>query len=143
MKIFLLDLWQDLREKRLWPVAVGLVLALVAVPVLLAKPFESPAPPPPVKPAPKAEGPKELEALAQVKLAEGAEGHGSALGVFDPTNPFKPPKSVTKEDKPEQPSSGSESNTHSTAGGGTSGSGGSDTGTGGTGDNGGGTTPPA
>ena len=38
MKIFLLDLWQDLKEKRLWPVAVVLLVALVAVPVLLAKP---------------------------------------------------------------------------------------------------------
>lgn len=31
------DLWSDLVEKRLWPVAVLLVAALVAVPVLLAK----------------------------------------------------------------------------------------------------------
>ena len=34
------DLWHDLREKRLWPVAALLLLALVAVPVLLAKPAE-------------------------------------------------------------------------------------------------------
>jgi hypothetical protein len=144
MKIFLLDLWQDLREKRLWPVALALVAALIAVPVLLAKPFESPAPAPPAKPAPQAEGPKELEALAKVKLAEGAEARGSALGVFDPSNPFKPPKSVTKEEKPEEPSSGSPSDTPATTGGGTGGSsGGSDTGTGTTGGTGGGTTPPA
>ena len=38
MKVFLLDLWHDLKEKRLWPVAVVLLVALVAVPVLLAKP---------------------------------------------------------------------------------------------------------
>ena len=38
MKVFALDLWQDLREKRLWPVALLLLAALVAVPVLLAKP---------------------------------------------------------------------------------------------------------
>ncbi len=42
MKIFLLDLWHDLRQKRLAPVAVVLLLALVAVPVLLAKPAEEP-----------------------------------------------------------------------------------------------------
>ena len=41
MKIFLLDLWHDLREKRLAPVAVVLMLGLVAVPVLLAKPASS------------------------------------------------------------------------------------------------------
>ncbi len=46
MKIFLLDLWQDLREKRLAPVAVVLLLGLVAVPVLLAKPAEDPGPAP-------------------------------------------------------------------------------------------------
>ena len=32
MKMFFLDLWHDLREKRLWPVAALLLLALVAVP---------------------------------------------------------------------------------------------------------------
>ena len=37
MKVFFLDLWQDLREKRLWPVALVLLLGLAAVPVLLAK----------------------------------------------------------------------------------------------------------
>ena len=46
MKIFLLDLWHDLRQKRLAPVAVVLLLALVAVPVLLAKPAKSPGPAP-------------------------------------------------------------------------------------------------
>ena len=35
MKVFFLDLWQDLREKRLWPVAAGLLIAVIAVPVLL------------------------------------------------------------------------------------------------------------
>jgi hypothetical protein len=33
-----LGLWDDLREKRLWPVAVLLVVALLAVPILLRKP---------------------------------------------------------------------------------------------------------
>ena len=34
----------DLREKRLWPVVIVLVAALVAVPVLLAKPAPKPRP---------------------------------------------------------------------------------------------------
>jgi hypothetical protein len=42
MNDFLLDLWNDLREKRLWPVAGVLLLALVALPVVLAKPAEEP-----------------------------------------------------------------------------------------------------
>jgi hypothetical protein len=46
MKIFLLDLWQDLQAKRLWPVAAVLVLALVAVPVVLSKSSEAPPPAP-------------------------------------------------------------------------------------------------
>ena len=49
MKIFMLDLWSDLREKRLWLVAVVLLLGLVAVPVILAKPAEEPSAPPAVK----------------------------------------------------------------------------------------------
>ena len=49
MKAFVLDLWHDLREKRLWPVAVLLLAGLVAVPVLLAKPAEDPSPPPAMK----------------------------------------------------------------------------------------------
>jgi hypothetical protein len=41
------DIWVDLVDKRLWPIALGLVLALVAVPVVLAK--DSSTAPPPAK----------------------------------------------------------------------------------------------
>ena len=44
MTNFLLDIWSDLREKRLWPVAVALLVALVAVPVVLSKPAEEAEP---------------------------------------------------------------------------------------------------
>jgi hypothetical protein len=37
MNKLLLDLWHDLRAKRLWPVAALLAIALVAVPVVLKK----------------------------------------------------------------------------------------------------------
>ena len=40
------NIWKDLVERRLWPVALVLVIALVAIPVVLAKP----APPVPVAP---------------------------------------------------------------------------------------------
>src|SRR5215218_5236322 len=95
MKIFLLDLWHDLKEKRLWPVAVVLLAALVAVPVLLAKPSSAP---PPAAPTATAAGPKPdvLKQLARVKLGEAAPGDGSTLGVFDPGDPFKPPKGAIK-----------------------------------------------
>ena len=97
MKIFLLDLWHDLREKRLAPVAVVLVLALVAVPVLVAKPAEDPGPAPVVA-APKKADREALAALTKVKLGEDATGKGSTLGVFDPDNPFNPPKGTIKKD---------------------------------------------
>lgn len=94
MKVFALDLWQDLREKRLWPVALLLLAGLVAVPVLLAKPAEDPGPPPAVSSKPAVEE-EENGQLAEVKLEEGEDvASGSTLGVFDPSNPFKPPKKV-------------------------------------------------
>jgi hypothetical protein len=97
MQVFLLDLWHDLREKRLAPVAVVLVLGLVAVPVLLAKPAEDPGPAPVVA-APKKSDREALAALTKVKLGEDATGKGSTLGVFDPDNPFSPPKGTIKKD---------------------------------------------
>jgi hypothetical protein len=97
MKIFLLDLWHDLREKRLAPVAVVLLLGLVAVPVLLAKPAEDPGPAP-VATAPKKTDREALAALTKVKLGKEEVGKGSTLGVFDPDNPFKPPKGKLKPD---------------------------------------------
>jgi len=47
MRVFLLDLWLDLREKRLAPIAILLLAAIIAVPVGLAKGTSSqPAPAP-------------------------------------------------------------------------------------------------
>jgi hypothetical protein len=100
MKIFLLDLWHDLREKRLAPVAVVLLAGLVAVPVLLAKPAEDPGPAA-VAPATVDKSDREaMAALTKVKLGEDATGKGSTLGVFDPDNPFHPPKGAIKKDEP-------------------------------------------
>jgi hypothetical protein len=139
MKIFLLDLWHDLRAKRLAPVAAVLALALVAVPVVLSKPSETPAPPPPT--ARKAPDPKDLKALASVKL-EQTDERGSSLDMFDPSDPFRPPKKVTKR-------SNQDGDVASTIAGETPSSGGGDTGS--TGDTpstggdttGGGVTPPS
>jgi len=97
MKVFLLDLWHDLKEKRLWPVAVVLLVALVAVPVLLAKPATKSSAPAPVA---TAAGPKPdvLKQLAKVKLGEDEVGDGSTLGAFNPSNPFNPPKGAIKKE---------------------------------------------
>jgi hypothetical protein len=137
MKIFLLDLWHDLRAKRLAPVAAVLALALVAVPVVLSKPSEEPAPPPTT--ARKAPDPKDLKALASVKL-EQADDRGSSLDVFDPSDPFRPPRKVTKPAKQEgDVASSVEGETPSSGGGETPSTG--DTGSTGGGTTGGGETP--
>jgi hypothetical protein len=95
MNNFLLDLWHDLRAKRLWPVALVLLAGLVAVPVVLSKkaePVAAPPPPTAEAEAPEADGPARL---AEVKLEELAEGTGSSLSSFDdPSNPFAPPRKV-------------------------------------------------
>jgi hypothetical protein len=97
MQVFILDLWHDLREKRLAPVAVVLLLGLIAVPVLLAKPAENPGPAPVVA-APKKDTKEALAALTKVKLGDEEVGKGSTLGVFDPDNPFHVPKSRLKKE---------------------------------------------
>jgi hypothetical protein len=97
MKIFLLDLWNDLRAKRLWPVAVVLLAAVVATPVVLSKKAETPEPAPVPQPTAKAEAPEQdgPAELAQVKLEELADESGSSLSHFsDPDNPFAPPRKV-------------------------------------------------
>jgi hypothetical protein len=150
MKIFLLDLWHDLQAKRLWPVAVVLLVGLVSVPVLLAKPAEEPDTPAIAsEPLPKPDR-EQMAALARVQLGEQTGNRGSTLGVFDPADPFKPPKSVTKKDEPadsaDGPGTGTTDGAGTTGGSGDTGSGTGTTGgttTGGTtpGDGTGGTGP--
>jgi hypothetical protein len=118
MKNFLSDLWHDLREKRLWPVAVLLLAALVAVPVVLSKPSETPAPAPAPTEARTAPEPRELKELASVKLAESAAGTGSSLDTFDPDNPFRPPRSVLRNGQQTASDSGPQSGGSAGGGGG-------------------------
>jgi hypothetical protein len=82
MTTFFLDLWQDLREKRLWPVAVGLALAIVAVPVALVQPASSPTPS--AGPATQPQAAR----LPAVSLDQSSVGN-SHLNVFKERNPFK------------------------------------------------------
>ena len=90
MTTFLSDLWADLREKRLWPVALLLLVALVAVPVVLAKPDAEPAPPPPAPPSQQSEAESALKVIA----AANDVGEGSPLNLFDKENPFRPPNNA-------------------------------------------------
>jgi hypothetical protein len=94
MKIFLLDLWHDLREKRMWPVAALLVAGLAAVPIVLAKPAAHPAPTTPS--ASESQRDADLKGLAKVVLAQDEAANGSKLNLFGSDNPFRPPASVLK-----------------------------------------------
>jgi hypothetical protein len=93
---FALQLWSDLRARRLLPVAALLLAGLVAVPILLGKKAEEPAAPTP-EPAVQAKDdqPRGPEELAQVKLDDVlGEGTGSSLSAFDASDPFAPPREV-------------------------------------------------
>ena len=137
MKATFSNLWADLREKRLWPVAVLLLAGLIAVPLLLKKSPEEPAPVQPVasepQSAPKTE---QLKGLATVKLEETGAGDGSSLDTFLPSNPFRPPERIVEEAEEELGDDGSEPDdvtlseelVESGSGGGETGSGGGDTG---------------
>jgi hypothetical protein len=81
MTTFLLDLWQDLRAKRLWPVAVALLAATVAVPVVLFKPASSTPPP---TGAGQASGSSKLPAVT-LDASSIASSH---LNIFKEKNPF-------------------------------------------------------
>lgn len=82
MTTFFLDLWHDLREKRLWPVAAGLVLAILVVPIALSKSSSQPSTPaaPPVA--------QKAAHLPAVSLDQNSVA-SSHLDVFKERNPFK------------------------------------------------------
>lgn len=88
---FFTDVWYDLRDKRLWPVAGVLLLAVIALPVFVLKPAsEEPAPPAPASaPAPGA-GP------LPTAVSEAAAG-GSRLDVFTAKDPFRPFKEAGRD----------------------------------------------
>jgi hypothetical protein len=95
MTTFLHDIWHDLREKRLWPVAVALVLAVVAVPFVLAKGGESKQTD---APASAAGAPSTAFQSAVVKLTREQEERPTSLGEFDPRDPFEPKGGYRSED---------------------------------------------
>jgi hypothetical protein len=140
MKNLVDSILQDLRERRLWPVALLLVIALIAIPLVMIKPAKEPD-------AATASGAapgkvKTLTSLSEVAVS----GEGSSLDVFDETDPFLPPSAVIAASKEAGTTAGpSTSTTEGGAlGAGTGDSGGSGSSTGGgsttTGGTGGGTT---
>jgi hypothetical protein len=90
MTTFFIDLWHDLRERRLWPVAVGLLAAIVAVPAILFKPVTDATPPSAAAPKPSG-----VATLPVVSVDSGPI-RGSKLEAFSASekNPFKPMKDL-------------------------------------------------
>jgi hypothetical protein len=82
VKVIALDLWEDLRSRRLLPVAIGLVIAIVAVPILLlASGSEEPEAPP----AATSDAPADPEVA---HLTETPLGGSSKLNRFKARDPF-------------------------------------------------------
>jgi hypothetical protein len=109
MKTILEGAWQDLREKRLWPVAVLLAVALVAIPVLLIRPAKQPGA---VTAAPPNQKVPALKAISDAARA----GEGSGLSVFKKADPFLPPKAVLAATRAQSSAAGATTGTSSAAG---------------------------
>jgi hypothetical protein len=130
MKVFLLDLWLDLREKRLAPVAVLLLAGIIAVPFVLADDKPAPPAPPTATAATTATVAPVIESDAQAATVD------SKLQTFSPRDPFEPTGAAASTG-----TTGTTDTTTGTPGTGTTGggdttSGGGTTGTGGTGNTG-------
>lgn len=81
MTTFFLDLWQDLRAKRLWPIAVALLAATLAVPALLLKPASAP-------PAPNGASQVASASKLPTVALDASSVETSHLNVFKEKNPF-------------------------------------------------------
>jgi hypothetical protein len=92
MNAFFQDLSHDLRAKRLWPVAVAMLIGIVAIPAVLTKSAASPPPPEAAVPTSDA---KRDSSLALDVDTPATSGKGSSLDVFAADDPFVPPKAVT------------------------------------------------
>jgi hypothetical protein len=88
------SIWSDLREKRLWPVAVVMLIAIVAIPTVLAKSATTPAP---TGDTAIAETAGKTSILALDSESAEASGTGSSLDVFAPDDPFAPPRASVRE----------------------------------------------
>jgi hypothetical protein len=109
MTTFFLDLWQDLREKRLWPVAAGLLAAVVAIPLVMLKPAsEDTVTTPPVPPTAK------VPTLPAVEVDTSAT-HNSNLRTFSQRDPFKPLSALKNADSSGNTDSSSDSKSSSSS----------------------------
>jgi hypothetical protein len=115
MNSFLLDLWHDLREKRLWPIAAVLLVGIAAVPLVM---LEKGAPASATSPNASQTQPA-ADKLPTVTLDQIASKEPSSLSAFKQSqrNPFKPLKDLPKVQKaPKAKSSGSSSSGSASSG---------------------------
>jgi hypothetical protein len=93
LNVTMRNVFHDLVERRLWPVALVLVLALVAIPVLLSKPAATEPGAPPVAPAtaPATGAGASLSAFQPVVNTEGSKSSEirKSLKGFSTKDPFK------------------------------------------------------
>lgn len=134
-------LWEELVDRRLWPVAAVLLLALVAIPLLLLK--SAPELPPPAPGAPVSAPARMAGSPAEVAISDvsGTAYAGAVRGSVK--NPFKP-QGIPAAASSDSGSGSSVPSTASSGSGGASGSGSTGAGTpqGGTGTGGGETGTP-
>jgi hypothetical protein len=87
---FVRDLFHDLKERRLWPLALGLAVALVAVPVVLSKPAKNAsAPQPAVTNSTGSVLPLDLQPLVSVTDQQSSSARKSVKRLAR-KNPFAP-----------------------------------------------------
>ena len=94
MNELLQDTWHDMREKRLWPVAVVLLLAIVAIPALLTKSAAQVPAGVPVVSEPKPDD--RLTVALDGEGSAASSGTGSVLDRFREGDPFTPPDAIAK-----------------------------------------------
>ena len=129
MRVFLLDLWLDLRAKRLAPLAILLLAAIIAVPLIIAKGTSNSANTQTLPTATTAKAPAAPVIESQVQ----AGTVQSKLQTFSPRDPFEPTAHVaaTTTGSSTTTSGGGSSSTKSTTTTGSSGTSGSSGGGGG------------
>ena len=82
--VFLLDVWEDLKRKRLVPVAIGLLGVVLALPLLPLGPEDAETPS-------QVGGAVSADGAMLVRLEDERSPSRSSLNVFEAKNPFKGP----------------------------------------------------
>jgi hypothetical protein len=118
MRVFLLDLWLDLREKRLAPIAILLLAGIIIVPIALSKNSKEATPPPTTTTTAAAPA-------APVVTSEATGTTSSKLQTYTSKDPFEAPVPTSTT----APATGTTGSSGSSSSSGTSSSGTSSSGT--------------